>query len=184
MGVRLVVNGKLYNDSGGSSGGGGTSDHDKLDNRDLENQHPIEAITGLAETIYNYDNNFEDISVSLSEIKDNIASQYSDLNTQSEINSTQDSQIASLESSTSEIISNINSLSTSTSTSFSELKTYVDSQDSSLSLYASTSFSELQSEIDTKQDSLTAGDNIEFQDKNGLKYIHSRQIIRYYWTED
>lgn len=34
-----------------SQGGGGTKDHNKLENRDLEDQHPISAITNLAETL-------------------------------------------------------------------------------------------------------------------------------------
>lgn len=32
---------------------GGTDDHNKLENRDIENQHPISAITGLSETLEN-----------------------------------------------------------------------------------------------------------------------------------
>jgi hypothetical protein len=40
--------------------------------------------------------------------------------------------------------------------------------------------SEMQSEIDTKQDSLTAGYNIQFQDKNNLKYIHAIVKIKYF----
>lgn len=32
-----------------------------------------------------------------------------------------------------------------------------------------------------KQDILTAGDNIEFESKDNLNYIHARQIIKYYW---
>lgn len=32
-------------------GGTGTADHNKLSNRDMANQHPIEAITGLEETL-------------------------------------------------------------------------------------------------------------------------------------
>ena len=43
------------NQQGGISGkltsGGGTNDHNRLTNRDIEDQHPIEAITGLAEAL-------------------------------------------------------------------------------------------------------------------------------------
>lgn len=49
MGVRLV----RYNNgvTTGDSSFGGTYDHNELTNRDLVNQHPIGAITGLQETI-------------------------------------------------------------------------------------------------------------------------------------
>lgn len=46
MGVRLVINNKY-----GSSGSIGTDDHNELLNRDLADQHPIHAITGLQDTI-------------------------------------------------------------------------------------------------------------------------------------
>ena len=36
-----------------TGGSGGTKDHSKLTNRDLPNQHPIEAITGLREELDN-----------------------------------------------------------------------------------------------------------------------------------
>lgn len=43
------------NQQGGISGkltaGGGTNDHNRLTNRDIKDQHPIEAITGLAEAL-------------------------------------------------------------------------------------------------------------------------------------
>ena len=49
MGVRLV----RYNNGiiTGSSGFGGTYDHNELTGRDLANQHPISAISGLEETL-------------------------------------------------------------------------------------------------------------------------------------
>lgn len=37
--------------SGGSSGGGGTDDHTQLINRDVDNQHPMSAITDLDSTL-------------------------------------------------------------------------------------------------------------------------------------
>ena len=36
---------------GGSGGGGGTTDHAQLTNRDAAGQHPISAVTGLAEAL-------------------------------------------------------------------------------------------------------------------------------------
>ena len=49
MGVRLV----RYNNGviTGSGSSGGTYDHNELTNRDLVNQHPISAITGLQESL-------------------------------------------------------------------------------------------------------------------------------------
>ena len=49
MGVRLV----RYNNGviTGSGSSGGTYDHNELTNRDLANQHPISAITGLQESL-------------------------------------------------------------------------------------------------------------------------------------
>jgi len=41
----------LAPDSGGSSGTGGTADHRNLMGRDAEGQHPIRAISGLAEAL-------------------------------------------------------------------------------------------------------------------------------------
>jgi len=38
-------------DSAGSGGGGGVSDHRELSGRDAAGQHPIHAITGLAEAL-------------------------------------------------------------------------------------------------------------------------------------
>lgn len=48
-----AVNRKFLVDYVASTGGGtgGTSDHDKLINRDKDNQHPVNAITGLAELL-------------------------------------------------------------------------------------------------------------------------------------
>lgn len=50
MGVRLVINGQLHINGGA---GGGTFNHDSLINRDLPDQHPIEAITGLRDILDN-----------------------------------------------------------------------------------------------------------------------------------
>lgn len=47
MGVRLVIN----NNSPGTGSGDGTFDHNELLNRDLPDQHPIHAITGLQDKI-------------------------------------------------------------------------------------------------------------------------------------
>lgn len=60
MGVRLVVNGKIYNESSGGGqgeGGYGTLEHDKLENRDLLDQHPISSITGLKSVLNNIETN-------------------------------------------------------------------------------------------------------------------------------
>lgn len=64
MGVRLVrhqstvsggiIWGGIIN-GGGSGGGNGTYDHDKLYNRDLPNQHPIQAIEGLEDALDDID---------------------------------------------------------------------------------------------------------------------------------
>jgi hypothetical protein len=54
MSVRISVStaAPTVNLSGGTSGGsGGTSDHRALLHRDAEDQHPIGAITGLAEAL-------------------------------------------------------------------------------------------------------------------------------------
>ena len=59
MGVRLV----RYNNGVISGGGGnvdGTYDHNELVNRDLANQHPISAITGLQEILDGLVKNYED----------------------------------------------------------------------------------------------------------------------------
>lgn len=44
--------GEVHNVSDGG-GSGGTTDHNKLSNRNMENQHPISAITGLQEALDN-----------------------------------------------------------------------------------------------------------------------------------
>lgn len=51
-----TINGQSLLGSGnievqGGSGGGGTTDHDLLINKDLPNQHPISAVTGLQTTL-------------------------------------------------------------------------------------------------------------------------------------
>ena len=50
MGVRLVKYSRT-NSSSSNSGGQIYNDHDELTNRDLKNQHPIYAITGLQEVL-------------------------------------------------------------------------------------------------------------------------------------
>lgn len=54
MGVRLVKYGVTAD--------GGTYDHNKLENRDMEDQHPISAITGLQEKLDNLDNQYNEIN--------------------------------------------------------------------------------------------------------------------------
>lgn len=51
MGVRLVK----YNKNGSASGGNGTFDHSELLYRDMPDQHPIQAITGLQEALEEID---------------------------------------------------------------------------------------------------------------------------------
>lgn len=74
MGVRLVVNGKIYSESSGNGGGNGygTVYHDELENRDLINQHPISAITGLKEVIHNIENNIFNLLTQLQQEKTNL----------------------------------------------------------------------------------------------------------------
>ena len=83
MGVRLVVNGKLYSSttstsssggsgsegSGESSGGGGTGYHPDLTGRDLYDQHPIEAITGLEEKLTEMTYDINNIYGTLAEVQ-------------------------------------------------------------------------------------------------------------------
>lgn len=65
MGVRLVrYNHGMNPGSGGSGSGGMASDHDELINKDLMNQHPIYAITGLQEVL----NLLEDTDYELSKL--------------------------------------------------------------------------------------------------------------------
>lgn len=44
--MKLIYKGQVIS---GGSGEGGTNDHTQLINRDAENQHPVEAISGLQE---------------------------------------------------------------------------------------------------------------------------------------
>ena len=64
MGVRLV----RYNKNGAITGGNGTFDHSELLYRDLPDQHPIQAITGLQETLDNIDQSFIDINQTIEDL--------------------------------------------------------------------------------------------------------------------
>ena len=64
MGVRLV----RYNKNGATTGGNGTFDHSELLYRDLPDQHPIQAITGLQETLDNIDQIFIDINQTIEDL--------------------------------------------------------------------------------------------------------------------
>lgn len=46
--MKLIYKGQVIS-GGGQSGEGGTNDHTQLINRDAENQHPIDSISGLNE---------------------------------------------------------------------------------------------------------------------------------------
>ena len=67
MGVRLVK----YNRTNSDSGGQVFNDHDELSNRDLKNQHPIYAITGLQEVLNVLEDNISEVSKLLTEKDEN-----------------------------------------------------------------------------------------------------------------
>lgn len=50
---QLITFGQYFKGDTGEKGEPGESDHSKLINRHVENQHPISAITGLAEALEN-----------------------------------------------------------------------------------------------------------------------------------
>ena len=47
-------------------------DHNKLDNRDLENQHPIKAVTGLEKELLNIKTNQNEIVMSIKHIEEKV----------------------------------------------------------------------------------------------------------------
>lgn len=64
MGVRLV----RYNKNGAAAGGNGTFDHSELLYRDLPDQHPIHAITGLQDALDNIDQTFIEINQTIEDL--------------------------------------------------------------------------------------------------------------------
>ena len=83
MGVRLVVNGKVYEDIGDGKGGEGVTDHTLLTGRDELDQHPMEAITDLVPTIEEIQKSITLINLAINNITDtvnNIQQSINDIN--------------------------------------------------------------------------------------------------------
>ena len=66
MGVRLVKYNRL--NPSGVPGGDSNSDHNELFNRDLPDQHPIHAITGLQDILDTLEDNIIDINTKINNI--------------------------------------------------------------------------------------------------------------------